>query len=431
MHLSYRENAAIDVEGGNSTDEPPERCSQVNVEVKNSAVNHPDTGKEKLSNGAAGSQLVPLEKEGDNSAAKPPDTSEEKLSTGAQGTQLVSLEQGTQNVTVVNYHIKNIYITNSDMVQVGDCNAIQMSQTEVGEDNLEEEEEDASGVEVPTRTAHSQLGTAAGTNTDENTDRHDDSHLEEEDYAAAAPLQQDGPPDPSEVESGAEPEDITAEKRPAVSSTIEEETLSDGLEEEVSPRDGAQGTQDDQSERKPITTDPDVQAISQGVEMLKLDSSSSVETGQGDPVKKKGLLPRLFRSQSASDKTASSEKKEKKQSFIADIKKRLTPQKQSRSAKSSVQRSTSTSSTGVKKGESSMMPRSISYESGRSVVAAAGGKMNPAVPAKPTTGKSASAIKDEERLVSALPNPPSDKLEEKTEKKKQKKTKASSPLAAT
>ncbi|XP_035660442.1 uncharacterized protein LOC118405133 isoform X2 [Branchiostoma floridae] len=343
MHLSYRENAAIDVEGGNSTDEPPERCSQVNVEVKNSAVNHPDTGKEKLSNGAAGSQLVPLEKEGDNSAAKPPDTSEEKLSTGAQGTQLVSLEQD----------------------------------------------------------------------------------------AAAAPLQQDGPPDPSEVESGAEPEDITAEKRPAVSSTIEEETLSDGLEEEVSPRDGAQGTQDDQSERKPITTDPDVQAISQGVEMLKLDSSSSVETGQGDPVKKKGLLPRLFRSQSASDKTASSEKKEKKQSFIADIKKRLTPQKQSRSAKSSVQRSTSTSSTGVKKGESSMMPRSISYESGRSVVAAAGGKMNPAVPAKPTTGKSASAIKDEERLVSALPNPPSDKLEEKTEKKKQKKTKASSPLAAT
>ncbi|CAH1247777.1 Hypp8006 [Branchiostoma lanceolatum] len=40
-------------------------------------------------------------------------------------------------------------------------------------------------------------------------------------------------------------------------------------------------SKDDQSEQSPVTTNSDVQAISEGVEMLKLDRAASVEASQG------------------------------------------------------------------------------------------------------------------------------------------------------
>ncbi|XP_066268482.1 uncharacterized protein [Branchiostoma lanceolatum] len=125
------------------------------------------------------------------------------------------------------------------MVQVGDSNSIQVSQTDVGEENLEEEEIETPNVEEPTPAAGSQLGTPQDTSNDQNNDRPVDMQQFEEDCATAAPPEHDGPPDIRQVESGAEVEDNTAEK-PPVSSNTEEKTVSDGPgpEEQPSSREG-------------------------------------------------------------------------------------------------------------------------------------------------------------------------------------------------
>ncbi|XP_078665618.1 uncharacterized protein LOC144907996 isoform X6 [Branchiostoma floridae x Branchiostoma belcheri] len=225
---------------------------------------------------------------------------------------------------------------------------------------------------------------------------------------AAAPQELDTPPDSREVDSATGLEGNTAEK-PPVPSNNEEEVVSDGLQEQASPVDGVQA---------PVTTDTDVQAVSEEVERLNLESPSTVEASQSDTAKKKSLLSRLsFRSVR---ETASG------------IKKRLTPQK--RSDKSSVQRSTSTPSAGGTSSESLMMTKSTSFDSGKATTAAAGGRTKPALPAKSTTDKAAKEkLQEEERLVSSLPNPPSDKVEEKKSEKTQKKKGKTSqaPLAAT
>ncbi|XP_019628330.1 PREDICTED: flocculation protein FLO11-like [Branchiostoma belcheri] len=225
---------------------------------------------------------------------------------------------------------------------------------------------------------------------------------------AAALQELDTPPDSREVDSATGVEGNTAEK-PPVPSNNEEEVVSDGLQEQASPVDGVQA---------PVTTDTDVQAVSEEVERLNLESPSTVEASQSDTAKKKSLLSRFsFRS---FRETASG------------IKKRLTPQK--RSDKSSVQRSTSTPSAGGTSSESLMMTRSTSFDSGKATTAAASGRTKPAVPAKSTTDKAAKEkLQEEEKLVSSLPSPPSDKVEEKKSEKTQKKKGKTSqaPLAAT
>ncbi|XP_078665616.1 uncharacterized protein LOC144907996 isoform X4 [Branchiostoma floridae x Branchiostoma belcheri] len=344
----------------------------------------------------------------DDNAATPPDTREGKSSAGpgAEGSQLL----GTQNVIVNHYTIRNIYITNSNMVQVGDSNAIQASQSDVGEDflNLEEEEEREEGtLDMEELSANSQMGPGADTSNDRSSDGPADlQHFEQD--CAAAPQELDTPPDSREVDSATGLEGNTAEK-PPVPSNNEEEVVSDGLQEQASPVDGVQA---------PVTTDTDVQAVSEEVERLNLESPSTVEASQSDTAKKKSLLSRLsFRSVR---ETASG------------IKKRLTPQK--RSDKSSVQRSTSTPSAGGTSSESLMMTKSTSFDSGKATTAAAGGRTKPALPAKSTTDKAAKEkLQEEERLVSSLPNPPSDKVEEKKSEKTQKKKGKTSqaPLAAT
>ncbi|CAH1247780.1 Hypp8007 [Branchiostoma lanceolatum] len=201
------ENELTETEGPQLSPEP---------EVDNNVAEPPETSEENLSDGAEGSQLVHLEQEvqrnadetdkapntaenltvnseeaqphesvvnveADNNAAKPPETSEEKLSDGAEGSQLIPLEQGTRNV-IVNYNIRNIYITNTEMVQVGDSNSIQVSQTDVGEENLEEEEEEDGTPDVEEATAAgSQQGTASDTSNDQNTDWPVDMQQFEED----------------------------------------------------------------------------------------------------------------------------------------------------------------------------------------------------------------------------------------------------------
>ncbi|KAI8497419.1 hypothetical protein Bbelb_247250 [Branchiostoma belcheri] len=342
-----------------------------------------------------------------NNAATPPDTREEKSSAGpgAEGSQLL----GTQNVIVNHYTIRNIYITNSNMVQVGDSNAIQASQSGVGEDflNLEEEEGEAGTLDMEELSANSQMGPGADTSNDRSSDGPADLQQFEQD-CAAAPQELDTPPDSREVDSATGLEGNTAEK-PPVPSNNEEEVVSDGLQEQASPVDGVQA---------PVTTDTDVQAVSEEVERLNLESPSTVEASQSDTAKKKSLLSRFsFRS---FRETASG------------IKKRLTPQK--RSDKSSVQRSTSTPSAGGTSSESLMMTRSTSFDSGKATTAAASGRTKPAVPAKSTTDKAAKEkLQEEERLVSSLPSPPSDKVEEKKNEKTQKKKGKTSPapLAAT
>ncbi|CAH1247778.1 Hypp8007 [Branchiostoma lanceolatum] len=177
------------------TDEAPNTAENLTVqaeeaqphesEVDNNAAEPPEVTEENLSDGAEGSQIVHLEQvvnvEADNNAAKPPETSEEKLSDGAEGSQLIPLEQGTRNV-IVNYNIRNIYITNTEMVQVGDSNSIQVSQTDVGEENLEEEEEEDGTPDVEEATAAgSQQGTASDTSNDQNTDWPVDMQQFEED----------------------------------------------------------------------------------------------------------------------------------------------------------------------------------------------------------------------------------------------------------
>ncbi|CAH1247782.1 Hypp8007 [Branchiostoma lanceolatum] len=142
------------------TDEAPNTAENLTVqaeeaqphesEVDNNAAEPPEVTEENLSDGAEGSQIVHLEQvvnvEADNNAAKPPETSEEKLSDGAEGSQLIPLEQ------------------------------------DVGEENLEEEEEEDGTPDVEEATAAgSQQGTASDTSNDQNTDWPVDMQQFEED----------------------------------------------------------------------------------------------------------------------------------------------------------------------------------------------------------------------------------------------------------